>query len=421
MIIKPVNRSTQFLVLLCLLALLLAGCSSLPGHSDNAFCSNFDNGGSHPVAGSAEHQLARNAPSSSPSDSAPCRLAHREWSTSSPEAQGMDSQKLAEMLAAIEQQHLNLHSLLIIRNGYLVSENYFGSYQPDTRHQLYSVTKSFIATLIGIALDKGYLDGTDQRIVDFFPERAFANLDEQKAAMTLDDTLTMRTGLDWQEGDPAYRALYLSPDWVKYVLDEPMIAAPGSQFNYCSGCSHVLSAVLSQTTGMNPRDFAEQYLFKPLGITNVQWDTDAQGIPNGGWGLQLTPRDMAKLGYSVSPPWTMGWTANRLGRLGGERHAHTHGNRWHPGLWVSVVDVSSAGRVYRVGTRRTDDLCDSQVGSDHRHDRRNEQARSDFSVNRAIHCASRAGFTVASRSDRSASRRIDGVSGEVRALTALRD
>jgi CubicO group peptidase (beta-lactamase class C family) len=115
--------------------------------------------------------------------------------------------------------------------------------------------------------------------------------------MTLDDLLTMRSGLDWQEGDPAIRAMYMSSDWVKVVLDEPMITAPGSKFNYCSGCSHVLSAVLQQATNMNPRDFADQYLFKPLGITNVNWDTDADGTPIGGWGLQLTPRDMAKLGY----------------------------------------------------------------------------------------------------------------------------
>jgi CubicO group peptidase (beta-lactamase class C family) len=91
--------------------------------------------------------------------------------------------------------------------------------------------------------------------------------------------------------------MYRSLDWVQYVLDKPMSQPPGSQFNYCSGCSHILSAILQQTTGMNPRDFAEQYLFQPLGITNIQWDTDAEGIPIGGWGLQLTPRDMAKLGY----------------------------------------------------------------------------------------------------------------------------
>jgi CubicO group peptidase (beta-lactamase class C family) len=209
----------------------------------------------------------------------------------------MDSQKLAEMLDALEQENPGLHSLLIIRNGQLVSETYFGSYQPETRHQLYSVTKSFIATLIGIALDKGYLKGTDQRIVDFFPEQTFANLDEQKAAMTLDDTLTMQTGLDWEEGDPAYREMFMSSDWLKTVLDKPMDSTPGTDFNYCSGCSHVLSAVVRETTNMNPRDFAEKYLFQPLGITNFRWDVDAAGTPVGGWGLQLTPRDMAKLGY----------------------------------------------------------------------------------------------------------------------------
>ena len=88
-----------------------------------------------------------------------------------------------------------------------------------------------------------------------------------------------------------------SSDWVKQVLDLPMREAPGSQFNYCSGCSHVLSAIVQQATDMNPRDFADQYLFKPLGITDYRWDVDAEGTPIGGWGLQLTPRDMAKLGY----------------------------------------------------------------------------------------------------------------------------
>jgi CubicO group peptidase (beta-lactamase class C family) len=201
------------------------------------------------------------------------------------------------MLEAVEQQQLNLHSLLIIRNGYLVSETYFEQYQEETRHELYSCTKSFVSTLIGIAIDHGYIDRTDRQIVDFFPKRSFANLDEQKKAMTLKDILTMTSGLDWQEGDPAYGAMYRSSDWVQHVLDKPMIEPPGTQFNYCSGCSHLLSAILQETTGMDPRDFAEQYLFQPLGISNIEWDSDAAGIPIGGWGLQLTPRDMAKLGY----------------------------------------------------------------------------------------------------------------------------
>ena len=115
--------------------------------------------------------------------------------------------------------------------------------------------------------------------------------------MTLEDLLTMKFGLDWQEGDPAIRALYLSQDWVKFMLDKPVVLTPGSQFNYCSGCSHMLSAILQQTADMNPRDFAEQYLFKPLGISNAKWDTDAAGIPIGGWGVKITPRIWQNPGY----------------------------------------------------------------------------------------------------------------------------
>ena len=295
--IKFTPHTTRFLTRLGLFALLIAGCSSSPATvaAPPAPTSTTEMRASPPEAQVTSSPVTPSIPA--PTTAPRADWPTTEWSTSSPEAQGMDSQRLAEMLKVIEQQQLGLHSLLIIRNGYLVSENYFGANQPDTRHQLYSVTKSFIATLIGIALDKGFIAGTDQRVVDFFPERTFDNLDQQKTALTLDDTLTMRTGLDWEEGDPAYRALFTSSDWVKHVLDKPMIAAPGSQFNYCSGCSHLLSAIVHHTTEMNPRDFAEQYLFKPLGITNARWDTDAEGIPVGGWGLQLTPRNMAKLGY----------------------------------------------------------------------------------------------------------------------------
>jgi CubicO group peptidase (beta-lactamase class C family) len=293
--IKAAHRPTQLLALLCLLALLLAGCSNPPATVTTPPIPTYTM-----EVRAAPSKTLELGPPATPSVAAPTTAAHAdwpttEWSTSSPEAQGMNAQKLADMLAAIEQQHLNLNSLLIIRNGYLVSETYFGDNQRETRHELWSCTKSFVATLVGIALDKGYIKGTDQHIVDFFPDKTFANLDEQKSAMTLEDVLTMRTGLAWKEDDIS--DLYVSPDWVKYMLDEPMAAAPGGQFNYCSGCSHLLSAVVQQTTGMNPRDFAAQYLFKPLGITNVRWDTDSAGLPIGGWGLQLTPRDMAKLGY----------------------------------------------------------------------------------------------------------------------------
>ena len=219
------------------------------------------------------------------------------WLTASPEEQGMDAQRLDQMLNKIREENLNLHSLLIIRNGYIVSETYFSNNRQDTPHELYSITKSFIATLVGIALDRGDIQRLDQRVLEIIPAETIENLDANKERMTIEHLLTMRPGLDWQEGDSAYRQMYMSSDWVRYVLDKPMIHPPGEVFNYCSGCSHVLSAVLQQVTGMNPLDFAKQALFEPLGISQIAWDLDADGIPIGGWGLHLTPRDMAKLGY----------------------------------------------------------------------------------------------------------------------------
>jgi CubicO group peptidase (beta-lactamase class C family) len=209
----------------------------------------------------------------------------------------MDSSRLNQALDSIQQTRLNLYSLLVIRNGYIVSENYFNGDQRDTCHDFYSCTKSFTATLIGIAIDQGLIAGIDRPVLEFFPGQTFENMDGRKQAMTLENLLTMTSGLDWNEGDAAYNQLYRSGDWVKVMLDLPMRAQPGAQFNYCSGCTHVLSAILQQKTGMRASQFARQNLFTPLGITKYRWDNDTQGIPIGGWGLQLTPREMARLGY----------------------------------------------------------------------------------------------------------------------------
>ena len=219
------------------------------------------------------------------------------WKTSPPEEQGLDAARLAQMQAAIQQQNLSLHSLLIVRHGYLVSETYYPPYKQDTRHELYSCTKSFIATLIGIAIDKGFIGGIDQPVLGFFPEYSFDDPGGLREAIKLEHLLTMTSGLDWQEGDPVYRQMYLSEDWVSFVLETPMAVQPGTRFNYCSGCSHILSAIIQRATRMPTQTFAEEYLFEPLGISGDDWHTDAAGMPIGGWGLQLTPRDMAKLGY----------------------------------------------------------------------------------------------------------------------------
>ncbi len=315
---RRIHPLAQLICLACCLSILVSGCGGRPSPVTPAQVATLEPA---PAAGSI--------------------WPTQGWRTSSPEEQGVDHGMLAAMLAEVEQKKLNLQSLLVIRNGTLVSETYFGTSQ-EVRHQLYSVTKSFVSTLIGIAMDQGKIDRLDRQIGDFFPEYAFANLDSQKQAMTLEDVLTMRTGLDWQEGDPAYMALYQSRDWVQFMLDKPMAGPPGDQFNYCSGCSHLLSAIVKKTTGMNTFDFAKKYLFKPLGITNVRWESDAKGTSIGGWGLELTPRDMAKLGYLFlrKGQWegrqivSAGWVEAATQKHTGTDNPRGYGYQWwtHPTL-----------------------------------------------------------------------------------------
>ncbi len=222
-----------------------------------------------------------------------------EWRTSTPEMQGMDSSKLAEMLAAIQSEYIRLHSLLVIRNGYIVLEDYYPPYNPDIRHTIQSVTKSVIGALICIAIDQDKIKDVNQKLVDFFPERMMDNLDARKKSITIGDLLSMTSGLDCQDLSAAAEGMYQTRVWVQYLLDLPMVAKPGEKWAYCSGSSHLLSAVLQQATDMDARSYANQVLFRPLGIAPVDetdWGTDPQGVSNGISGLYLTPRELAKFG-----------------------------------------------------------------------------------------------------------------------------
>jgi CubicO group peptidase (beta-lactamase class C family) len=216
----------------------------------------------------------------------------------------MDSAQLAQMLDAVNARKLSIHSILIIRHGYLVAEVYYGSNSPTLKHDLYSVTKSFTSALVGMAIQKGSIDSVNHPVLDLFADRPVANVDARKKAITLEHLLTMSSGLEWPESGNAYTTLdnpYVrmmrSPDWVQFVLDRPMAQQPGAAFNYNSGASHLLSAIVQKTTGTSTLAFAHEHLFKPLGIADVAWGADAAGIAVGGSDLRLTPRDMAKFGY----------------------------------------------------------------------------------------------------------------------------
>jgi CubicO group peptidase (beta-lactamase class C family) len=222
---------------------------------------------------------------------------------STPEQQGMDSELLAAMFDTIERQALDVHGLLVVRNGHTVVEAYWPPYRARTRHGTASIGKSFTGALVGIAIREGYLEGVEQKVAEFFPDHPDWQSDPLKQAMTIEHLLTMTSGLDWPESAVSYsseqnilRQMMHSEDWVRFVLDTPMAAAPGATFNYSSGASHLLSAILQESTGMRTIAFARQALFEPLGISGVSWTADPQGIAFGAGGLRLTPREMAILG-----------------------------------------------------------------------------------------------------------------------------
>jgi CubicO group peptidase (beta-lactamase class C family) len=223
------------------------------------------------------------------------------WRTSTPEEQGMDSELLAEALDFLQEQNgFNIHSLLIIRNGHVVTDSYFYPFaQSRSLHDLASATKSFTSSLIGIAIGQGYIESVGQPVLDFFPDRSVANVDANKEAMTVEDSLTMSSGLECSHSPPdkTTHEMVDSPDWVQFALDLPMAAEPGSRWVYCGPDSHLLSAIIQETSGMNALEFAQQHLFGPLGISDAIWSSDPQGYSHGWSNMILTPHDMAKLGY----------------------------------------------------------------------------------------------------------------------------
>ncbi|NEW08007.1 serine hydrolase [Paenibacillus sp. SYP-B3998] len=215
-----------------------------------------------------------------------------DWRTTTPESQGMDSSIIAEAIEAF--QHRNMHSMVIIRNGYLVTEAYNSSTQIDTRQDVRSVTKSITSALAGIALSEQKLRSLDQKLTEFFPELVS---DPFKSKITISHLLYMASGLEWtDQNDQSSSDMMYSPNWIQFILEQPSANPPGSKYNYSNGDSHLLSAVLQKATHQSLFDYAKAHLFTPLGITNVNWNHDPQGHSIGAWALALTARDMAKIG-----------------------------------------------------------------------------------------------------------------------------
>jgi CubicO group peptidase (beta-lactamase class C family) len=221
------------------------------------------------------------------------------WRSSTPEMQGMDSEVLAQIFEYVRQHQIPIHSLLIVRNGYVVLDAYFYPFAESQVHDAASVTKSITSTLIGIAIGEHKLGSVRQPLFSIFPEKDMANRDPRKGRMTIEHLLSMTSGLDCHlaHGEITLREMMQSKDWIQFMLELPMTAEPGSKFEYCSGGMHLLSGIISKTTGSSALEFARRELFEPLGIEDVIWPSDPQGVSRGWGDLHLRPRDMAKIGY----------------------------------------------------------------------------------------------------------------------------
>jgi CubicO group peptidase (beta-lactamase class C family) len=162
-----------------------------------------------------------------------------------------------------------------------------------------STTKSFVSTLVGIALDRGCLSSVEQKMMDFFPEFAMQIKDPRKERITIRDLLRMRTGYPWEGRTPPYfKVLFLSDDWrwLPHVVDFPLVSDPGTEFHYSNLTSHILAVIVVRACGTDLKSFSQEYLFSPLKANVRDWTRDPDNY-NWGWGeIYVTARDMAKFG-----------------------------------------------------------------------------------------------------------------------------
>ncbi|KUP32178.1 serine hydrolase domain-containing protein [Bacillus halotolerans] len=243
-------------------------------------------------------------------------MQRNDWPTADPAALDMDAEKLSKLDPKIKSEYSNINGIVVVKNGYIAFERYYHSYGPNDTHHVASVTKSIMSALIGIAIHAGYIKSVHQNVLDFFPEYVPDPYNKQKQDITIRHILTMTAPYPFEDWHEPLDKMCMQPDWITYTLG--MLGQGGTidTFKYSTAGAHLLSAIITRSTGKSARKFANDHLFKPIGMNEIPYDemksfgfddlfgknvkgwvNDPDGNSTGGWGLTLTPRDMARFGY----------------------------------------------------------------------------------------------------------------------------
>jgi len=219
-----------------------------------------------------------------------------DWAVSTPAEQGLDPMLVANLYhnaAELER----LYGLLVVKNGYLISEDYFNEGAVDRKNQLQSATKSFASALVGIALEQGCLSSVDQKMMNFFPEYVGRLTDPRKEQITIREMLQMRSGYPDEETDSALFEALLSGNYLRLIEGFPLTSNPGTEFQYSGLTSHWLGVIVSRACDTDLKSFAQEYLFSPIGAElGDEWIQDMDGYFIGLAGMHVSARDMAKFG-----------------------------------------------------------------------------------------------------------------------------
>lgn len=231
---------------------------------------------------------------------------------SSPEAQGVSSAGIQSFIDSADKNLDSLHSFMLVRHGHVVAEGWWAPYSAESPHSLFSLSKSFTSTAIGLAITERKLS-LDDTVLQFFPENAPAEPSNNLKAMRISDLLRMSTGHQTQP------ARTLDQPWTKEFLSHPVPFKPGTHFLYNTSATYMLSAIIQKATGQTLLDYLQPRLFGPLGIEHPTWETSPQGINTGGYGLSIRTEDIARFGQLYL------------------QHGEWRGKQLVPASWVSAA------------------------------------------------------------------------------------